>query len=69
MFKRLRCNHAFDLTSIGKWYPTFETSNGLADEDERILKLECWQCGKKKNVTQTMVRGEIISHLDIINHA
>ncbi|MBC2038980.1 hypothetical protein HCB14_05895 [Listeria marthii] len=66
MFKRLRCEHIFDLIKAGPWRLTFETSNGLDDADERVLVVRCFACGKRKNITQTKRNDQIIDYVDIL---
>lgn len=66
MFKKLFCHHDF-TTLIKKydWFPTFETTNGLSDEDERLLIFKCDDCGKRIEKKQVKSFGTIMNFKDI----
>lgn len=41
------CDHEdLDVASEGSWVPTFATTNGLDDEDTRVVEYRCSDCGK-----------------------
>lgn len=44
---RKACDHEdLDVASEGSWVPTFATTNGLDDEDTRVVEYRCSDCGK-----------------------
>ena len=67
LFKRLFCKHDFKhLVKVGEWFPTFHTTNGLDDEDERILVFRCDECNKRLERKQIKVRGRVINYKYIL---
>lgn len=67
MFKKLLCHHDFKtLIKKGDWFPTFHTTNGLDDEDERLLVFRCDECGKRIEGKQIKSHGSIMNYRDII---
>lgn len=66
MFKKIRCHHDF-ITLIKKkeWLPTFYTTNGLDDEDERLLIFRCDNCNKRIEKKQIKSHGTLMNFKDI----
>lgn len=64
MFRKLWCDHEdqyLKLVDVGTWCPTFHTTNGLEDEDERTLIFKCRNCMKKRvKRTQIKTRGKYL---------
>lgn len=67
MFKKMFCDHNdLNLVEKGKWRPTFHTTNGLADEDERDLIFVCDNCEKRITHIQTKSYGSLRTFKKII---
>lgn len=61
MIKRLFCKHmSSTLIRKGQWIPSFYTTNGLEDEEERILIFQCDTCKKQIKKKQVRSYGSII---------
>jgi hypothetical protein len=66
MFKKLFCHHDFTtIVKKGEWFPSFHTTNGLADEDERLLVFRCNDCNKRIGKTQVKSHGMVMNFKDI----
>lgn len=67
MFKKLFCHHDNEvLIKKHEWFPTLRTTNGLEDEDERILVFRCSDCNKRIERKQIRSFGRLINYKDII---
>lgn len=67
MFNRLLCHHDnLKLIKKHEWIPTFHTTNGLDDEDERTLVFNCDECGKRIEKRQIKSHGSIMNFKGII---
>lgn len=67
MLKRLFCHHdSLTLVRSTEWFPTFRTTNGLDNEDERTLVLKCDECGKRIERTQVMSHGSIMNYREFL---
>ena len=66
MLKKLFCKHSLtQLKSVGNWFITFETSNGLDNAETRTLIFECCDCGKKIKKEQILRDGKLENYKDI----
>lgn len=66
MFKKLFCHHDnMKLVKKGEWFPSFHTTNGLDDEDERTLIFRCEDCNKRITKKQVKSYGRIMNFKDI----
>lgn len=63
----LFCKHDYSILVkvIRGWFPTLRTTNGVGDEDERLIQIECSKCGKRKRVTQTRSFGSIKTYQNL----
>jgi hypothetical protein len=70
ILKRLTCKHEnAKLIETSEWFPTFKTTNGIEDEDERVLVFKCPKCkGTYKRVqvkSNTLGRALTQKHIPI----
>lgn len=66
MLKNLFCRHdELVLRDKHMWNPTYHTTNGIGDEEERLLVFECRNCGRRIEKKQIRSFGSLMNFKDI----